>query len=197
MTTGRGLLQTLHHLYWTSSLIWARDQLCRTYPSAPHPSPSVKVLHRALLLPALLSYSSCLRPALQGSCWVPTRWDFVNLQLFNRKTGACQKSKSSSFLPLLEGKCKSNFVSLCGSIRDRAFHSLTSDEGNHPKAVAPKSCAERPFLPPLPQNRKFLGFCACDFNFAKSPSSLPPSVVEFCSCWFPLSWARFPGCPAH
>lgn len=82
-------------------------QLCRilhfvTCPSAPHLSPSARVLHTVLLLPALLSYSSCLRLVSQGSCWLPTGRDFVNLQLFNGKIEACHKDKSSSSLPLVQ-----------------------------------------------------------------------------------------------
>lgn len=109
VTTGTGFLQTLHHLCWTQSLIWVRGHLscagsCHfvTCPSALHLSPSAGVLHTAVLLPALLSYSSCLRLVSQGSCWLPTGRDFVNLQLFDGKIEACHKDKSSSSLPLVQ-----------------------------------------------------------------------------------------------
>lgn len=83
-----------------SDLGWRTSQLCRILPLCHIPQCSTSMSHcqGAAHSPAaagLLSYSSCLRPVPQGSCWIPAGRDFVNLQLFNGKIEACQKEKSS------------------------------------------------------------------------------------------------------
>lgn len=68
---------------------------------------------------------------------------------------------------------KPNFVSRCGSIGDRALlRCLTSNGGNHPKAVHPMAVQRGHFLPHYPQNGSS-HFCIHVISIFWSPPAHP------------------------
>lgn len=77
-------------------------------------------------------------------------------------------------------RCKSSFVNLCGSIRDWSFLStiLQAVKEITQKPCTQGLCREAISYVITPKKWKFLGLCACDFNFVKPPAlSIPPSSL--------------------
>lgn len=93
--------------------------------------------------------------------------------------------------------CKSNFVSLRGTIRDWSFIStiLQAMKEITQKLCTPGLCRKAISYSITPQ-MEVSGFVCMWIQFCKAHSSLPRSMVEYCSS-FPLDWACFPGCSAH
>lgn len=140
-------------------------QLCRILPLChiPQRSTSASLCQGAARSRAAASSSvlqqlpeagTCLGQLLgtngKGFCNLQ---NFVNLQLLNGKIEACQKDKSSSFLPLVQ-------IQFCQSLWQYqglvfSFHYFRSNEGNHPKAVYLRAVLRGHFLLHYPKNGSF------------------------------------------